>query len=123
MCACVKPAANHSRSHARSPPPSVVVVVVDPCPRRLLVHLHHTVDLPDEPEARGKADGAGQQKEQEHHDRRVSEVKERGRSVLDRQLSGEVVETVDKQIHGREAGREERAPPPVVVLRAQMEVA
>lgn len=30
---------------------------------------------------------------------------------------------VDKQINGREAGCQERAPPPLIVLRAQVEVA
>lgn len=32
-----------------------------------LVHLHNTVDFPDEPEARHETNSTGQQEEQKHH--------------------------------------------------------
>lgn len=88
-----------------------------------LVHLHHTVDLPHEPEARKESNGAGEQEEQEHHDECVAKVEERGGGVLDWQFGHEVVAAVDEQIHCSESWSEERSPPPLIVLGAQMEIA
>lgn len=88
-----------------------------------LVHLHDAVDLANEPEASEESYRTGQQEEQEHHDQRVAKVQEGRGGVLDLQLGGEVVATVDEQIDRRKAGCQERSPPPVVVLGAQMEIA
>lgn len=89
----------------------------------LLVHLHHAVDLADEPEASEETYRASQQEEQKDHDQRVAKVQEGRGGVLDLQLGREVVATVDEQIDRGESRRQERSPPPVVVLGTQVEIA
>lgn len=88
-----------------------------------LIHLDNTVDLTYEPKAREEPDGAGQQEEEEYHNGRVAEIQERRGTVLDRKLCDEVVAAVYEQIDCCEAGRQEGAPPPVIVLRTQVKVA
>lgn len=88
-----------------------------------LIDLHDAVYLPDEPETGKEPDRARQQIEQEHHDEGVAEIQERRRRVLDLQLGEEVMATVEKEIDCGETGREIRAPPPMVVLGTQVEIA
>jgi len=67
-----------------------------------LVHLHHAVDLPDEPEAGEEPDGACEQEEAEDHDGGVAEVEEGGGRAHDVQLGDKVVHAVHRQIEGSE---------------------
>ena len=57
------------------------------------------------------------QEEEEDKDGRVGEVEDGRHDSGDGESRGEVVHTVGEQVDGREARREERAPPPVVVLQ------
>lgn len=88
-----------------------------------LVDLDHAVNLPHKPETGHETDQARQQKEQKDHDERVAKVQEGRRCVVDGQLCGKVMATIDEQIAGRWAGRQEWPPPPVIILRAQVEIA
>jgi hypothetical protein len=88
-----------------------------------LVHLDHTVNLSDEPETSEKSYRTGQQEEQKHHNQCVAKIQKGRRRILDLQFGHKVVTTVDEQVNGRKTGREERTPPPMIVLGAQMEVA
>lgn len=89
---------------------------------RKLIDFDDTVDFSDEPEAGHESDGAGEEEKQEDHYEGVSEVEEGRGGVLYVELGDEVVAAVDEQVAGRGARAEEGAPPPVVVLRAQVEV-
>ena len=89
----------------------------------LLIHLYHAVDFTDEPETGKEPYRTGQQEEQEHHNQSVAEVEEGRGRILNLQLRGKIVTAVHEQIDGGEAGSEERSPPPMVVLGAQVEVA
>lgn len=89
---------------------------------RKLIDFDDTVDFSDEPEAGHESDGAGEEEKQEDHYKGVSEVEEGRGGVLYVELGDEVVAAVDEQVAGRGARAEEGAPPPVVVLRAQVEV-
>uniref|UniRef100_A0A182INA6 Tox-SGS domain-containing protein n=1 Tax=Anopheles atroparvus TaxID=41427 RepID=A0A182INA6_ANOAO len=82
-----------------------------------------TTNFADEPETGEESYRPGEQEEQKHHNQGVAKVQEGGCGVLDLQLRGEVVATVHEQVDRSKAGRQERSPPPVVVFRAQMEVA
>ena len=61
--------------------------------------------------------------ESENHDECVSEVEERADEALDVELADVVVHAVEEEVDGSEAARHEGAPPPVVVLGTQVEVA
>ena len=61
--------------------------------------------------------------ESENHDEGVSEVEERADEALDVELADVVVHAVEEEVDGSEAARHEGAPPPVVVLGTQVEVA
>ena len=64
-----------------------------------------------------------EQEEEECHNESVAKVEESGGGSLQIQLGVVVVDGVEEEVEGSEAARQERAPPPAVVLRAQMEVA
>ena len=54
--------------------------------------------------------------EEGDHDDGVAEVEQGGDDPGDLQLHHKVVDAVDEEVDGGEAGREEGTPPPVVVL-------
>jgi len=81
-----------------------------------LINLHHTVNLPDEPEASEKSNGSCQKEKCENHDTCVSKVKESGRSSFNIQLCYKVMNAVYCKVERSEATGEEASPPPVVVL-------
>ena len=87
-----------------------------------LVHVQIAVDLSHEPEAGEEADRTGQQEEQENHDEGVAEVEDHRREAGQR-FGHEVVHAADEQVERGEAGREERSPPPIIILGAQVEIA
>mmetsp|Transcript_27966 Transcript_27966/g.65311 ORF Transcript_27966/g.65311 Transcript_27966/m.65311 type:complete len:466 (-) Transcript_27966:756-2153(-) len=91
--------------------------------RRRSVHLDGGEDLPYEPVAGVETDGAGQQEEDDGGDEHVPEIEERRDELGDLELGEEVEDGVGEHVPGRRARRQEGAPPPVVVLRAQLEVA
>lgn len=89
----------------------------------VLIHFDDTVDFPDEPEGGEKSDRSCKKEEAEHHDGGVTEVEEGGGPALDVQLGEEVVDAVAGQVEGREPAGQEAAPPPVVILSTEVEVA
>ena len=62
-------------------------------------------------------------KEYEHHDKGVSKVESGGERTRDGRLIDKIVNGEEKEVEGCGACREERPPPPTIVLRAKMEVA
>ena len=88
----------------------------------LLVDLDRGVDLADEEESRVEADGAGEQPEGHDHHEGVGEVQKGRNELFDVQLGVEVEDAVGEHVDGRAAGHQEGPPPPVVVLRAELEV-
>lgn len=88
-----------------------------------LIHLDHTVDLSDEPEACEESNSSCEEEKADDHDAGVSKVEEGGGGPLDVQLRHEVVHAVDGQVERSETGRQEAAPPPVIVLGTEVEVA
>ena len=58
--------------------------------------------------------------EHEHKDGGVAEVENGGHDSADVQFGSEEVDAVRIQVNRREAGRQERTPPPVVVLAKQI---
>mmetsp|Transcript_17633 Transcript_17633/g.57055 ORF Transcript_17633/g.57055 Transcript_17633/m.57055 type:complete len:221 (-) Transcript_17633:1033-1695(-) len=102
-----------SRQHA---PPNTLLI-------RHLVDLHRRVDGLHEGVAGVEPDGAREDEEAVAHHEHVAEVQGPRRGLGDVQL-GKVVEGgVEEEVHGRGARGEVGPPPPVVVLRAQLEVA
>mmetsp|Transcript_14657 Transcript_14657/g.38064 ORF Transcript_14657/g.38064 Transcript_14657/m.38064 type:complete len:217 (+) Transcript_14657:318-968(+) len=91
--------------------------------RARLVHLDRGEDLPHEPVARVEADGARHHEEDERGDGHVPKEEQTRHELLDLELGRKVEDRVQEEVGCRRARREERAPPPVVVLRAQLEVA
>ena len=87
------------------------------------VHLDRREDLPDEPVAGVEADGACGHEEDEGSDGHVAEVEEARDELCDLELCEEVEDGVGEHVARGGAGGEEGAPPPVVVLGAQLEVA
>ena len=58
-----------------------------------------------------------EQEEEEHDDGGVSEVEEGRSGALDLELGDEVVDAVRGQVERGEAGGQEAAPPPVIILK------
>ena len=63
------------------------------------------------------------EEEAEDHDAGVAEVEEGGGGAHDVELGDEVVDTVDGQVEGGEAGGQETPPPPVIVLQKEVRLA
>ena len=61
--------------------------------------------------------------EEEHHDEGVTKVEQVAECAGDGGFVGEVVEGEEEEVEGSRACREERPPPPAVILRTKMEVA
>ena len=57
------------------------------------------------------------QEEDKHHNEGIAKVEESAGESLNLQLGHVVMYTVDEEIHGGEATGQERAPPPVIVLK------
>ena len=88
-----------------------------------LHYLDDAVNLADEPEAGEESDGAAEDEHKQDHDGAVSEVEHGADEASDSHLGLEIVDTVQHEVERGGAGGEEGAPPPVVVLGAQVEVA
>ena len=58
----------------------------------ILIHLHHAVNLRDEPESGEESNGAGEEKENEGQEESVSEVEDRRCGPLDGKLWTERIE-------------------------------
>lgn len=69
-----------------------------------LVHLNHTINLPDEPETREKSDTTRQQIKQKHHDERVAEVQESRGGIVDLQFRNEIMTAIQEEIDGGKTG-------------------
>jgi hypothetical protein len=87
------------------------------------VDLDGGVDLPDEPETREEADGAGEHEEGHGGHGHVREVQHRRHKAFDLKLGIEVPNRVEEEVAAGGARREEGSPPPAVVLVAELEVA
>jgi len=88
-----------------------------------LVHLDHAVDLAHEPKAGKESDASCKEEEADDHDAGVSEVEEGGSRPLDVQLGDKVVNAVDRQVKRRESWGQETAPPPMIILGTEVEIA
>mmetsp|Transcript_19166 Transcript_19166/g.26365 ORF Transcript_19166/g.26365 Transcript_19166/m.26365 type:complete len:437 (+) Transcript_19166:111-1421(+) len=86
------------------------------------VDLDGGVDLAQEPERAVVADGAGHEEEGGGDQGHVAEVDQRARGRVHVQLGGKVPHPVEQQVGRAGARGAEAAPPPAVVLRAQLEV-
>ena len=87
----------------------------------VLVDFDGAVDLPNEEERGVEADGARQQPEGDDHDDGVGEVEQGGHEFVNVQLGVEVEDGVGEHVERGPAGDAEGAPPPVVVLGAELE--
>ena len=87
------------------------------------VNLDNAVDLPDEEQAGQEADGAGHDEEEQHHDGGVAEEEEVAEGARDARLVHKVVQGEEEEVEAGGPRGKEAAPPPAVVLRAQVEVA
>jgi len=87
-----------------------------------LIDLDDAVDLGDEPEGGEESNSSGEKKENKGQEERVSEVENRRRRALDRQLRKEVVNAIEKEVDCGKAGGQEGSPPPMVILGAKMKV-
>lgn len=81
-----------------------------------LVNMDDAVDFGDEPEAGEEADGTCEQEDDEGHDECVAKEEESVEKAFHLQLRDIVVDAVQEEVEGRETARQERSPPPVVVL-------
>lgn len=102
------------------PSANIVILILS---YHYLIYFHDAIDAPHEPEASHETYGPCQQEEQEDHNESVTEVQESRSGILDVQFCHEIVTAVDEEVTGSGTGTEESAPPPVIVLGAQMEVA
>ncbi len=89
----------------------------------VLLDLDGGVDLAHKEVARVEPDGAGEEEELQGHDERVAKVDHRRNKLGDLELREEVEHAVEEHVQRRGSRGQERAPPPVVVLAAQLEVA
>mmetsp|Transcript_22107 Transcript_22107/g.36792 ORF Transcript_22107/g.36792 Transcript_22107/m.36792 type:complete len:671 (+) Transcript_22107:104-2116(+) len=87
------------------------------------VDLDGGVDLAQEPERAVVADGAGHEEEGGGDQGHVAEVDQRARGRVHVQLGGKVPHPVEQQVGRAGARGAEAAPPPAVVLRAELRVA
>eukprot|EP00047_Mylnosiga_fluctuans_P003678 m.230338 g.230338 ORF g.230338 m.230338 type:complete len:451 (+) comp12047_c0_seq1:791-2143(+) len=87
-----------------------------------LVNLDRTIDLADKNKRAVEADRARRKEDAEGHEQRVAEVEERRDGIVDAELGGIVEHAVEKHVDGAGAAQEEGAPPPVVVLSAELKV-
>lgn len=81
-----------------------------------LVNVDDTVDFSDEPETGKKADSTCEQESNEGHDESVAKEEEGVEKAFHLQLWYVVVDAIQEEVEGRETTRQERSPPPVVVL-------
>lgn len=88
-----------------------------------LIYFDDTVNLPNKPEARHETYRPCKEEKQKYHDQRISKVQEGGGGVFNVQLGDEVVAAVYEEVASSRPRGEEGAPPPVIVLGAEVEVA
>jgi len=88
-----------------------------------LIDVNGAVNLAHEVVARVEPDRSGEHEKADGDDERVAEVEETGHELLDFQGSDEVEDGIKEEVHGRRTGREERPPPPMVILSAKLEIA
>ena len=81
-----------------------------------LVDLHGGIDRAHEQEARVEADGARAEEERQRAQQHVAEVHDAAHGLGDVQLGEEIKRRVDEEVQRGRRGRQERTPPPMVVL-------
>ncbi len=79
--------------------------------------MHARVNEAHKPQTRVEPDGAGQHEKRQAHDEAVAKVQQRGHEADDVQPRVEVENRVREHVPGRGARGQERAPPPVVILK------
>ena len=89
----------------------------------LSIRLDGTIDLAGEPQTGEEPDGACEDKEEDAHDKGPAKVQQQRDKVVHLQADHVVEDAVKEDVERRAPGREERPPPPAVVLRAEVKVA
>ena len=87
-----------------------------------LINLDSGVYFPDEEERGEEANGAGDEPEGDGDDDSVDEIDQGGHEVVDVELRVEVKDAVSEHVNSRAPGDGERAPPPVIIFRAELKV-
>lgn len=88
----------------------------------VLIDFHGPVYFADEEKRGVESDRARQQPEGHHHDDGISEIQQRGHELINVQLGIEIENAVGEHVQGGSTRDNEAPPPPMIVLRAQLEI-
>jgi hypothetical protein len=86
-------------------------------------NLSAAVELHHEEKAGKESNGSGKDEEEKGDHEGISKVEEGVDKAGELELRHVVVDAVEENVHGAEAARQERSPPPVVILRIELNVA